>query len=302
MANDIIIKTKSGDVIPAISPEAFGLAVQSMEELDEQMAELEVRAKAMPKIFESKAQYDEAATIIANKKSLVKLSESTMTPYEELIKKVKTFVQQQKNVVGNHGEQLLGILSPAMIEWHEREKKAAAAEEARKRAEKEAQLKRDNEVKAQQDAEAAAARKKERIEQIRNDLRAGKITKRQSEKFLREAGADEEAEKAKIAADKEDADREAKDKAAKLKVKPNTDAVAGITRRVNYSAKCTDQAAFIQDVMAAYKKGDMDTYNRLVAMLEVSDQKLGEKARDLKSDELMMTLYPHVEATHGYTF
>jgi len=302
VADEIIIKTKSGDLIPAIKADAFGLAVQELEKLNEQMTVLEDRAKALPKIFESKAQYDLAAEIIVSKKSIVTLVDAQMAPFEEQIKRVKNFINQQKLIVTNHGEQIKGILTPGMADWDQREKAATAAEEQRLQKEREAKLKRENEEKAQKDAAAAAERKKERIDQIRNDLKDRKITKRVAEKLLREAGADEEAEKAKIAADKDDADKEAAEKASKLKVKPQTGPTAGITRRVNYTASCTDQANYIKITMEAYKKGDMDTYNRLVQMLEVSDQKLGQKARELKSDDLMMTLFPFTEASHAYTF
>lgn len=299
--SDIIIKTKSGDVIPAISPEAFGLAVQSMEELDQQMAALEEKAKALPKKFESKTQYDEAATIISNKKSLVKLSDATMAPYEELIKKVKTFVQQQKNIVANHGEQLTGIITPAMVEWDEREKRAAAAEESRKQAEKAAQLKRENEEKARKDAEAAEERKKERIQQIREDLKSGKITKRMAEKFLREAGASEEAEKARISAEKDEADKAAEEKAAKLKVKPNTGAVAGVVRRTNYTAECIDEDLLLSRFIGEYLSNG-NKFGSLREFVMANNQKIGAKARDIQDDKKMEELYPFVKASHTKTF
>jgi hypothetical protein len=237
---EIIIKTKQGEVIPQISPEAFGLAVQSMEDLDAQMKDLELKARELPKVFDSRTQYELAANLIVQKKSLVKLGEAVMTPYAELIKKVKTFIDQQKNIVSNHGEIVTGILTPAMIEFDEREKRAKDAEEKRLQAEKEERLKRENEEKAQKDAEAAAKLKKERIEHIREDLKRKKITLRQSQILLTAAGADAEAALAKIAADKEDADANAVEEAAKLKLKPNTATVAGIIRRTNRKFKVVD--------------------------------------------------------------
>lgn len=298
---DIIIKTKNGEVIPQISPEAFGLAVQSMEELDQQLGELEAKAKLLPKRFESKSDYDLAASLVAQKKSIVKLSVSTMTPYDELIKKVKTFVQTQKNIVANHGEQLSAIIEPAMVEWDEREKAAAAAEEKRKQAEKEAQLKRENEEKAKKDAEAAAERKKERIDQIRADYKAGKITKRMSEKFLREAGATEEAEKMRIAAEKEEADKEAADKASKLKVKSNTGAVAGIVRRTNYTAECIDENLLLHRVVGEYISNG-NKFGPLRDFVMANNQKIGAKAREIEDDKKMEELYPFVKASHTKSF
>lgn len=298
---DIIIKTKQGEVIPQISPEAFGLAVQSMEELDQQLGELEAKAKLMPKRFESKAEYDNAANLVAQKKSIVKLSISTMTPYDELIKKVKTFVQTQKNIIANHGEQLSMHIEPAMIEWDERETRAAAAEEKRQQEMKEAQLKRENEEKAQKDAEAAEERRKARIAHIRADYKAGKITKRMCEKFLKEAGADEEAEKMRIIADKEDADKEAVEAAAKLKVKPDTGPTAGIVRRTNYTAVCIDEDLLLHRVVGEYIANN-SKFGPLRDFVTANNQQIGAKAREIEDDKKMEQLYPFVRASHTKTF
>jgi len=297
---DIIIKTKQGEIIPAISPEAFALAVQSMEDLDTQMAELEVKAKALPKKFETRTEYDQAASLVVQKKDLVKLATATVAPYEVLIKKVKTFVQTQNNIVANHGEVVTSLVEPAMVEWDEREKRAAAAEEKRRQDAKEAQLKRENEEKAQKDAAAAVERKKERVDQIRNDLRAGKITNRMAEKFLREAGAGEEAEKARIAAEKNEADAAAADAAAKLKVKPKTSATAGLVRRTNYAAECANEDMLLELFIAQYLANG-SKFGPLRDFIMANDQKIGEKAREIKDDDKMMQLYPFVTASHTYS-
>lgn len=298
---DIIIKTKSGEVIPAISPEAFGLAVQSMEELEAQLLELEAKAKALPKKFETKTEYDLAASLVAQKKSVVKLGDATMLPYVELIKKVKTFVDTQKNVVKNRGEIISGIAEPAMVEWNEREARAAAAEEKRKQDEKEARLRRENEEKAAKDAAAAEERKKERVDQIHEDLRNKKITKRQAEKMLREAGAGEEAEKARIAAEKEEADAKAKDEAAKLRVKPKTSTTPGLVKRTNYTAECADEDLLLHRVVGEYiSLGNRFGPQRDFVM--ANNQKIGAKAREIEDDQKMEELYPYVKASHTSTF
>lgn len=299
--SDIIIKTKHGEVIPQISPEAFGLAVQSMEGFDQQIGELEEKAKELPKKYETKEQYDLAASLVAQKKSIVKLSEATMAPYDELIKKVKTFVQTQKNVVANHGTQMSAILEPSMVEWNEREARAAEAEQTRLRLEKEAILKRENEEKAQKDAAAAEERKQDRIKQIREDLRAGKITKRMAEKFLREAGASEEAEKTRIAAEKEEADAKAKDHAAKLKVKPRTTSTAGLVRRTNYTAECSDENLLMHRVVGEYISNG-GKFGPLRDFVMANNQKIGAKAREIEDDKEMEELYPFVKASHTNSF
>ena len=299
---DIIIKTKQGEVIPAIQPEAFGLAVASMEDLDAQMLALKALAEALPKVFQSREDYDKAASIIAQKKALEKLADSTMTPYDVLVKKVKTFIQTQKNIVSNRGEVVYSIVVPAMTEWDEREAKAAKADQDRKQKEFEEKRRREAEEQKAKDDAAAAVRKQTRVADIRADLKAGKITKRQAERLLNEAGAAEEAAKAKAAADEEDAKAKAEQDAAKLKVKPNTGAVAGVVRRTNFTARCTDPKAYIEAVCRAYERKDTETFTRLVAMIEVSDQLLGAESRQVKDNAKMMELYPFVEATSTKSF
>lgn len=302
MASDIIIKTRDGQVIPAIQPDAFGLAVQSMEKLNEEMGQLVVRARDIPKVIDDKPTYDKAAAIVAQKKSIVKLSDSTMIPFEEAVKAVKGFIQTQKNVVKNHGEQVGMLVEPQMAEWNEREARAAKADEERRQAEKKAQLQREAEEKAQKDAEAATERKRLRITQINADFKAGKITKRQKEKFLREAGDTAAADLAKIEADEEDAKFRATEEAQKLKVKPRTGAVGGITRRTNYYAECIDQDMFKAALMIAWEKKDFQAHERLMGVMVVSKEKLCEKAREIEDDAKMEELYPFVKATHNNTF
>jgi hypothetical protein len=298
MTNEIIIKTKDGQIIPAISPEAFQLAVKSVEDLDAQLEEIEKRARALPQRFQSKAEYDSAGAIAAETKSIDKLGDGVMLPYVELIKKVKTFVDQQKQALKNHSEQIRGVVAAPMFEWDDRETRLAAEDEKRKQAEREAELKREAEETARKNAEAAAQRKKDRIAFINSEYRNKKITARQREKFLREAGALAEAECAKIAADEEDAKERAKDEAAKLKVKARTGGVAGVRRHTIYKAECIDQDMYKAALEVAWTKKDFQSYERLMACMEVSDQKLSEKARDIMDDAKMESLYPFVKATH----
>lgn len=296
--NEIIIKTKDGTIIPAISPEAFGLAVKSMEGFGEQLDDIEKRARALPQRFETKAQYDNAGTLAAETKSVEKLGDATMLPFVELVKKAKTFIDQQKQALSNHGEQIRGTLAAPIFEWDDREKRLAAEEEKRRQAQREAELKKEAEETARKNAEAAEERKKQRIAFINSEFRSKKITARQREKFLREAGALAEAECAKITADEEDAKAAAKDEAAKLKVKPRTGGTSGVRRHTIYKAGCYDQEMYKAALQIAWEKKDFQTYERLVGVMEVSDQLLSEKAREIMDDEKMMALYPFVTATH----
>lgn len=298
---DIIIRTKQGEIIPAISPEAFQLAVESMHGLNEQLEELQVKATALPKTFESPADYAMAASLVAQKKSIIKLGDSTLTPFDEQVKKVKTFITGQYNMLEATGIGVIETVKPAMIEWDEREARAAAAEQARIRAEKEAKLKRENEERAQKAAEAAEELKKKRIAEIRADFKAGKITLRESKQRLAAAGATEEAAQAQIALDKEEADKKAVEAANKTKVAPRTQAVAGVVRRTNYGATCTDEDLLMHRLVGQYIQNG-GKFGDLREFVMANDQKIGAKAREIKDDKKMEELYPFVTATKEKTF
>ena len=299
--SEIIIKTKQGEIIPAISPEAFQLAVESMDGLNEQLKELQVKADALPKTFQSPADYAMAASLVAQKKSIIKLGDSTMTPYDELVKKVKTFITGQYNLLEATGNAVIDTVKPGMIEWDEREKRAAEAEQARIRAEKEAKLKRENEERAQKAADAAEELKKKRIAEIRADFKAGKITLRESKQRLAAAGATEEAAQAQIALDKEEADKKAVEAANKTTVKPRTQAVAGVVRRTNYGATCNDEDLLMHRVVGEYIQNG-GKFGPLREFVMANNQKIGEKAREIKDDKKMEELYPFVTATKEKTF
>lgn len=298
---EIIIRTKQGEIIPAISPEAFELAVESMDELNEQLKALQVKAEALPRQFETPAHYAMAASLVAQKKSILKLGDSTMTPFEEAVKKVKTFIGNQHHMLETTGDVVINTVKPAMVEWDARERRAAEAEQARLRALREAQLKREAEEKAQKDAEAAVVLKKRRIAEIRADFKAGRITLRQSKQLLAAAGATEEAAHAQIALEKEEADAKAVETANRTTVKPRTQAVAGVVRRTNYGATCSDEDLLMHRVVGEYIQNG-GKFGPLRDFVMANNQKIGEKAREIKDDKRMEELYPFVTATKDQTF
>jgi hypothetical protein len=82
---------------------------------------------------------------------------------------------------------------------------------------------------------------------------------------------------------------------------------------VNWSAKCTDPRLFILGMMLLlYEKKDMQGFERLLAMVEVSDSLLSEQARkkikthpddrhDLTAEEFL-ALYPYVELSESRSY
>jgi hypothetical protein len=217
-----------------------------------------------------------------------------MAPYDKIIKRVKDFIQTRKLRVKNRVTELTGMLTPKMAEWDRAEERAAQAERDRVAREQKQALERQAEQKRLADEKAAKELREKRVAEIRTDLKAGRITKRQAEKLLTEAGALEESLKAKAAADEEESKEQAAKTAAEVQVLPNIPAVAGNVKRKNYKAKCTDEDKFLLAFIAEYKK--LGRFGSLREFVHVTDEDLSKKAREVKDNDKMMAAYPAVFA------
>lgn len=299
------------EVIPSSDLPKFPEALATMDALERQLEPIAKEARDLK--ITDKASRERAGLLIAEIKKADGDGDDTMAPYSKIVNRVRDFINQRKKRVANRVEEIRGTLTPKMAEWDRAEERAAAAERDRIAREKQAALDREAEEKRQADEATANELRKKRIAEIRADLKAGKITIRQSKKLLELAGAKEEAALAEAAAQEQEAKQEAVRVAEKVEVKTNVPTVAGNVRRVNYSAECEDSHMFISAMMIAYEKKDFKTYERLFAMVEVSDQKLSAEARKSiktspqdKNHELTAAqfeeLYPFVAVKEGRSY
>jgi hypothetical protein len=268
------------------------------------------KLQAMP--VWSKANRTRAGELVTEYKRICKDAEATIDRYKDIVNRFKEeYILGPERRVADRATEIKNILTPKMGEWDRREAEEAAAERKRIADAKQAELNRQAELKRQADEEEAKKLRQERVAQIRADLKAKKITKRQAEKLLREAGALEEAAKAKAAADQEDALAQAKTVADSVKVESQVPNVKGNVKRVNYSAECTNRVGFIEAF--AKTKPNSEAWTRLLAMVEVSDQLLSGEARariktspeDTKHDLTIAEfekLYPFVKVKENRSY
>jgi len=217
MANGEIIKVKDGTTVEIIQAKPFNLALAKLEDQEDALEALKAKAQAL-KVFD-KASFEKADELLKQTKRETNDAEETMDPFRTMLNRAKDFVLVRQRRVTNAAEIVRGILNAKMVEYSQKVERERKAEEERQQKLKQAQLEREAEEKRRADAEAAKALKERRVSEIREDLRNGKITKRQAEKLLREAGAEEEAAKAKAAADADDLKNKAPEIAQKTTVK-----------------------------------------------------------------------------------
>jgi len=286
------------EIIPSADLPQFEQALATMSDIESTLGPVVDEAKAIKVV--DKTTYARAGALLAQGKAAVKTSDATMASYELIIKTVKDYILERKNRVKALKEEISDALTPKMVEYDRAEKAAAQAERDREALALKQKLDREAEEKRRKDEENAAELRKQRVAEIREDLKAGKITKRQAEKLLREAGAMEEAAKAQAAADADEATQKASEIAARVKVEPNVPAVRGVVRRVNYYAECIDPDAFLKEFIKEYNL--LGHFGKLREFIMIENQILSAKAREVKDSEKMAKMYPAIRAWEQKSF
>jgi hypothetical protein len=151
------------------------------------------------------------------------------------------------------------------------EKRLAEAEQRRINEENQREQKRKAEEQKRADEKAAADKKRAAVAEIRELLQRGKIGKREAEKRLRAAGAEEEAAKCAAAAA---ADEAKAAPAPAVKVEANIPKVAGIKGRTNWRATSIDEHVLV----AAFLKEP----GRLRPYIQANEKTIGEFVRSVK--------------------
>lgn len=262
MSNGELIKTKDGSTVEIIQAKPLNQALAKLEDQEERLAEL--KKEAIKLEVTDVASFTKAGELTAEIKRLSKDADTTMDPFDTIIKRAKEFILTRKRRVTNLGEEIRGVLTGKMSEYTTRVERERKAEEERVQKAKQAEIEREAEEKRRADAAAAEELKRRRVAEIRQDLKAGKITKRQAEKLLRDAGAEEEAQKAQAAADAEDLKNKAPEIAQQTTVKSEVPKVAGVVQRTNRKFRVVKP----QEVKLKYLKPD--------------DVAIGEIVRDKK--------------------
>lgn len=260
-----------------------------------------------------------AGELNARWKSIVKDAENLMAPHKKLINDFKKdYMLEPENRVSNRGQEIQMIIQPKMSDYDRAEEIRTAAEKKRLQDIADAENKRLADEKLAADKAAADKLKKEKVADAKRRLASKEIGKREYARLLREAGEESEATMAQSEAEAEEIAKNP----PKVKVKSTVPKVAGNVRRVNYSASCSDESAFLwKFVEAAYRskfgkdknREDYELAKRLREMISVSNQKLSDEARSKikthdEDDRHPLTpaefkaLYPFVELHEERTY
>lgn len=234
------------ELLPTVSPiDPEVLPSTDLQGLSEDLAELyRARTLDLPEladaakrwVIHTQADYLNAANDLKKIDSIQKLGEAKLRPYLNIVNEVRTFllgkIKSHELTTGEARK----VLADKMAEFNR------LAEEARLREQRE--IDERNRLKAQEEAarvraqeeQAARERKERRVSEIRQLLKDKKITKKQAEKFYREAGATEEADKIKAA----EVAAEIAANPVQQTVQSNRVAVAGISARAPLVWKIID--------------------------------------------------------------
>lgn len=268
-----LIRQEEVEIIPSSQLPGFRESVATMNKLVADLAPIRAEAIRLAPMLRKcdltdKTTRARAGELITQMKQIDKSGEEEMKPHKRIIKTVTDYIQTHVRRVANGAEEIRGILTPAMGDWDRAEERATQAEKDRIAREKQAALDREAEVQRQANEAAAIELRKKRVTEIKADLKAGKITIRQSKKLLEEAGAKEEAALAEAAGQEQEAKQEATKVAEKVEVKSNVPTVAGNVRRVNWKFRvvnaqhvkvqflCPDEVKIGSSVREAMRKLD----------------------------------------------
>jgi regulator of protease activity HflC (stomatin/prohibitin superfamily) len=238
MATNEIIKTDVVEVIP--STELFGLR-EALSELTREAEKLEdyrTRASALPgELPLTDAEVYATAGLLLNEvRASSELAPSKINPYKAVAKRVLDFLDTRLKAHKLCFAALDAEIAGKMAERNKRERESAEREQRRINEEKrEAAQKRADEQRAADELLAKEKREK-RVAEIRGLLKRGKIGKREAAKLLKEAGATQEADLARAAADAEDTAKNVD----QVKVLPNKVTILGQRARAPWQWRMVD--------------------------------------------------------------
>lgn len=216
MANGEIIKVKDGSTVEIIQAKPFNLALTKLEDQEDKLATFKVEAIAIE--VTDPASFAKADELLSKIKNESASAEDTMDPFRTMLNRAKEFVLQRQRRVTNAAEELRGVLNRKMVEYSQKVERERKAEEERQQKLKQAELEREAEKKRVEDEALATELRKRRVAEIKADLKAGRITLRESKKLLSEAGAAEEAAKVQAKLDEDDNKAKAVEDAKKTTV------------------------------------------------------------------------------------
>ena len=197
-----------------------------------------LRDRVMAIVVKTPTDYVAVCNLVVEGRGFIKKWEQV---FAATIQSARSHLDTVKNELKGHvleAEAVVDIAAKKAEAYRVEEKRLADAEAKRINEEnaRQAQIKADQEKRESE--RLAAEKKRATIAQVNQDLKDGKIGKREAAKRLKEAGAEEEAAVQAAAATAEEA--KAAPAPAAVKVEPNIPKVAGIKGRTNWKFTIVD--------------------------------------------------------------
>jgi hypothetical protein len=107
----------------------FSEAIEKIAELDEELSMIEEGFRNI--VIKDRATFNAADTLNKRRKDIIKEAKAICEPYKIPLRQWSDLVQQQFNIIKNHGEQLRSIVEPKLDIFSRKEAAEAQAEQDR---------------------------------------------------------------------------------------------------------------------------------------------------------------------------
>ena len=199
-----ITKAQSVEVIPSSEMKGLVNALGELKEEGAKLAELKVKAEAFTTI-RSAEEYSSAGEVLAEVRDIKKIGGLKIDPFLAIADRVMKFLRNERSKHEIAADAIGAPLAQKMSDYKRQEREAAAREEQRINEER----RKAAEAQAEED-------RKKREAEIKAELKAGDIGKREAKQLTKQA---EEEARATVASTQA------------IRVEPNIPKVPGLTRK-----------------------------------------------------------------------
>jgi hypothetical protein len=247
-----IVKVEA-ELLPSLELPNLPGALATLKDLLARLPALGAQAAAIVCTYPSTppTDYQKLVELVDQMQDIGKAGEKQMRPLLDIVNEVAQYLHAKRKNQEAAAKAAWEPHAERAAAWKRGEREAAQAEQDRINAERTRRAAESAEKQRLADEAAAVERRKARVAEIRKLLKAGSITKRLAEKYLREAGAIEEADKTKAAADAE----QFKANVQTVTVTANVPKVSGRRGTVRYFAEVIDEDALLMAYVDALRGG-----------------------------------------------
>lgn len=249
--------------------------------------------------------YRKLVELVDQMQDVGKAGEEQMRPLLDVVNEVADYLLAKKKNQELTAKKAWETHAERAAAWKRGEREAAAAEAKRINEERQRKANEEAEAKRKADEKTAIERRKARVNEIRGMLRRKEISKSKAAELLTLAGATEEAEKARAAANAE----QLKKNVQTVTVTPNVPKVSGRRGTIKYSAEVENTDTLLMAYVATFmpEKGRVLTWQEQATQAErraylrrfimANEQALGEEAREVKDSAKLNATIPGVKFT-----